>query len=160
VEPAERSRNPFTTSGAGGRALSAMQLPFFLAHPPAGYGVLTTVGRVSGKPRRRCVRAIRDGNRAYLVAIKGARTGWVKNALRGPDVELRIGGGRFAGRARRPDGADERERARHAYCETVHAFDYLTWINWRRGRPTADRIRELLRSWFEKGIPVVVELRS
>jgi deazaflavin-dependent oxidoreductase (nitroreductase family) len=157
VHPDDK-RNPFIRSDTGGRALSAMQLPLFLLRPPAGYGVLTTVGRVSGKPRRRCVRAIRDGNRVYLVAIKGGRTGWVRNALRNPEVGLRIPGGRFTGRAREVEAGDEAARARAAYCEAVHPFDYLTWMNWRKGRPTPERIRKLLRTWFAQGVPVVVEL--
>ena len=44
----EDKRNPFTSSAARGRTLSALQLPFFLLRPPAGYGVLTTTGRRRG----------------------------------------------------------------------------------------------------------------
>jgi deazaflavin-dependent oxidoreductase (nitroreductase family) len=61
-----------------------MQLPLFLLRPPAGYGVLTTTGRRTGKTRRRCVRAIKRGDRVYLVAIKGSRTGWLRNVLASP----------------------------------------------------------------------------
>ena len=151
-------RNPFTSSAAGGRTLSALQLPFFLLRPPAGYGVLTTTGRRSGKPRRRCVRAIRDGGRVYLVAIKGPRTGWARNAVANPEVTVRISGGTFRGRARELGGAEDELRAREAYCEAVHRFDYLTWMNWRKGRPTPARIRGLLHTWFDDGVPFVVEL--
>jgi hypothetical protein len=34
----------------------------------AGHGVLTTTGRKTGKPRRKCVRVIRRGDRGSLVA--------------------------------------------------------------------------------------------
>jgi deazaflavin-dependent oxidoreductase (nitroreductase family) len=159
MEAADRKHNPFIASAAGGKALSALQLPFFLVRPPAGYGVLTTTGRKSGKTRRRCLRAIRRGNEVYMVAIKGTgRTAWARNALASPDVRLRLSGGTLSGRARELHGATERERAQEAYCASVHGFDYLTWINWRRGRPTPARIRELLRGWFDEGTPLVVEL--
>lgn len=158
LEPRERTRNPFIRSGRGGRTLSALQLPWFLLRPPSGYAVLTTTGRRTGKARRRCVRAVRRGERVYLVAMKGAATtGWAKNALATPDVRLRLSDGTLWGRAREL-GAEEERDARQAYCETVHWFDYLTWIIWRSGRPTGTRVRGLFREWFEHGTPLVVEL--
>ena len=75
MQATERKLNPFINTPAGGRALSAMQLPFFLVRPPSGYGVLMTTGRKTGKLRRRCVRAIRRGDVVYVVAIKG-NTQW------------------------------------------------------------------------------------
>jgi deazaflavin-dependent oxidoreductase (nitroreductase family) len=156
---AERKRNPFITSATGGRLLSALQLPLFLLRPPAGYAVLTTTGRRTGKTRRRCIRAIHGGDRVYLVAIKGAgTTGWAKNALANPDVRLRLPGGTFSGRAREPQGESEITQAASAYCETVKRFDYLTYMNWRKGRPTPAGIRELLRGWFDQGTPLIVDL--
>src|ERR687895_1476960 len=59
--------NPLTTKLAGGRILSALQLPYFMLLPARGYGVLTTTGRRTGKKRRKCIRAIRDGDKVYLV---------------------------------------------------------------------------------------------
>jgi deazaflavin-dependent oxidoreductase (nitroreductase family) len=159
IQATERKLNPFINSPAGGRALSAMQLPFFLVRPPSGYGVLTTRGRKTGKVRRRCVRAIRRGDVVYVVAIKG-KTQWARNALANPAVRLRLPEGSFSARAREVNGATESQRAKEAYCEAMHRFDYLTWINWRKGRPTRARIRELLRGWFETGTPLVIEIRS
>ena len=159
MEGSRPRRNPFTSSAAGGRTLSALQLPFFLVLPPRGYGVLTTTGRASGKARRRCVRAIRQGDEVYVVAIKGTRTGWARNAVKKPDVRVRIRGGRFAGRAREPRDDAERERAREAYCETLQPFDRLTWRNWRKGPATPEGIKALLREWFDSGTPLVIELR-
>jgi deazaflavin-dependent oxidoreductase (nitroreductase family) len=135
-----------------------MQLPCFLLRPPAGYAVLTTTGRKTGKIRRRCVRAVRRGDDVYIVAIKGTRTAWARNALANPDVRLRLPGGAFSGRARELRGDAEEQQARDAYCDSVHPFDYLTWLNWRSGRPTSAKIRELLRAWFEDGRPLLVEL--
>jgi deazaflavin-dependent oxidoreductase (nitroreductase family) len=157
MQAAERKHNPFIKSPAGGRALSALQLPFFVLRPPRGYGVLTTKGRKTGKARRRCVRAIRQGDVVYVVGIKG-RPQWVMNALADPDVRLRLTGGTFSGRAREVSGATDGRRAREAFCESIHRFDYLTWINWRRGRPTRDKIRGFLREWFDGGTPLVIDM--
>jgi deazaflavin-dependent oxidoreductase (nitroreductase family) len=155
---AERKRNPFVRSGGGGRALSAMQLPLFAVRPPRGYGILTTTGRKTGKKRRRCIRAIRDGEKAYIVAIKGARTGWQKNLRANPNVRLRLPGGSHDGIARELRGTADEQRARQVYCETVNRFDYPAFTLWRTGRPTPAKIREMHRAWFDQGIPFVVQL--
>jgi deazaflavin-dependent oxidoreductase (nitroreductase family) len=113
MQAAERKLNPFINSPAGGRALSAMQLPFFLLRPPRGYAVLTTTGRKTGKVRRRCLRAICRGDVVYVVAIKG-KTQWAMNSLANPAVRLRLPGGTFSGRAREVSGATEGERVKEA----------------------------------------------
>jgi deazaflavin-dependent oxidoreductase (nitroreductase family) len=159
MDDATRTHNPFISSATGGRVLSAAQLPFFRLHPPSGYGVLTTTGRKTGKARSRCLRAIKADDAAYLVAIKGAQaTSWAQNALSSRQVQLQIKHGSFAGCVRELGNLAEKEAARDIFCETVHPFDYLTWVNWRRGHPTPSRIRELLNSWFETGTPLVVDL--
>jgi deazaflavin-dependent oxidoreductase (nitroreductase family) len=106
------------------------------------------------------VRAIRRGDKAYLVAIGGQFSGWLKNIRANPDVRLRIRGGRFAGVAREVRDRAEREEAMAAFCETVNPFDYLECRAHRLGRPTAAKIKELHRTWFEGGVPLVVELRA
>ena len=50
-------------SARDGRVLSALMLPFFMARPPSGFGVITTTGRKTGKARRKCIRVIRTGNK-------------------------------------------------------------------------------------------------
>lgn len=95
-----------------------------------------------------------------MVAIKGGKTGWASNALANPAVRLRLSGGTFSGRAREVSGATESQRAKVAYCQSVHRFDYLTWIAWRKGRPTRAKITELLRSWFDEGTALVIETRT
>jgi deazaflavin-dependent oxidoreductase (nitroreductase family) len=160
VHVAERKRNPFVNSAAGARALSAMHFPLFAIRPPSGYGVLTTTGRKTGKKRRRCIRVIRRGDEAYLVAIKGGITGWLKNAQANPNVRLRLRGGAFDGVARELRGQAETREAREAYCETVTPFSYLEFTMWRKGRPTRSKIKELHRAWFHEGTPLVVELRD
>src|SRR5262249_23693956 len=52
-----------------GQILSALMLPFVLARPSAGYGVLTTTGRRTGKRRRKCIRLIRRDSKVYLVQL-------------------------------------------------------------------------------------------
>jgi len=153
----ERRGNPLVQTPLGGRILSASQLPWFKLLPPKGFGVLTTTGRKTAKKRSRCVRAIRRGNRAYLAAIGGERSAWVKNVRVNPEVRLRIRGGTFRGRARELRDAAEREAAFEAYCGTVNGFDYLEYGVHRKGRPTRAGIEELHRTWFEGGIPLVVE---
>ena len=153
-----RKHNPLINSARGGRVLSALQRPWFTMRPPCGYGVLTTIGRVSGKPRYRCVRAVRRGNRVYLVAIKGMRTGWLRNALANPDVQLRIRSGKFGGAARKLRDEPERHLAKEAYYELLSPFEYLECANWLRGLPSRSRIRELHAGWFEQGVPLVIDL--
>jgi deazaflavin-dependent oxidoreductase (nitroreductase family) len=129
-----------------------------LLRPPPGYGVLTTTGRRSGKRRQRCVRAIRRGEKAYIVAIKGNRTAWLKNVRANPQVRLRVRGGTFAGQARELRDAAEAETAADAYCERAGRFEYVECMMWRSGRPSRSKSVELHRNWFESGIPLVVEL--
>lgn len=155
----QRAHNPFINSAAGGRLLSALQLPFFMIRPPSGYGVLMTTGRKSSKIRRRCVRATRRHGEVVIVAIKGSRTGWLKNLESSPDVRVRIRGGTFAARAHRVAGATERHEALQAYCAARSPFEYLEYMMWRRGRPTRARIDDLHRHWFEQGSAIVLELQ-
>ena len=157
----QRRHNPLINSATGGRFLSASQLFFFLLHPPKGFGVITTTGRVSGKRRRRCIRAIRDGERVLVVAMHGAAiTGWAKNALASPEVKLRIRGGTFSGRIREVEGETERAAAERAYCETVNPFDFLECMMWVKGRPSRQKIVALHRGWFASGTPLVAELSA
>ncbi len=165
--PRERRYNPFirerkmTVLGVGlhgGRILSALELPWFTLLPPKGFGVLTTIGRKSGRPRRKCVRATRRGGSVYLVSIGGQDIAWLKNIHANPNVSLRIPGGTFTGRARELADSPEAEHAQSAYCGSVHAVDYLACMNWRKGRPTRSRIEDLTRGWWEEGVPLVIEL--
>ncbi|MDQ3955917.1 MAG: nitroreductase family deazaflavin-dependent oxidoreductase [Actinomycetota bacterium] len=139
--------------------MSALQLPLFLIMPPRGFGVLTTTGRKTGRRRRKCVRAIREGDKVFLVSLRGRFGAWFRNLEAYPDVEIRIRGGRFKGLAREVTDPIEHEQARRAFCETVNFFDRLEHRAHRRGRPTPDRIRALHARWFSVGMPVVIELR-
>jgi deazaflavin-dependent oxidoreductase (nitroreductase family) len=156
---AERRTNLVQTHG-GGRLLSALTLPAFTLRPPKGGGVLTTTGRKTGKARRRCVRAIRRGDKVFVVAIGGERSRWVKNIRANPHVRLRIRGGTYDGVAREPRDADELAEARAAYCDEINPYDYVENRVHRRGRPTREKIVELHRAWFDGGVPLVIELRE
>ena len=63
-------RSPFVRSATGGRVLSALMLPFVATLPSAGFGVITTTGRKTGKARRKCIRVIRRGDRVYIVMLR------------------------------------------------------------------------------------------
>jgi len=154
----ERQHNPFVRSLGGGRALSALMLPWFAFLPPPGFGVITTTGSRTGKTRRKCIRAIRRGNEAYIVSIAGAHAAWLKNIRANPNVRLRIRGGTFTGIARELSETAETQTAMDAYCGTVHSADYLECTLHRRGRPTRSKIKELHHTWFHDGIPLVVDL--
>jgi deazaflavin-dependent oxidoreductase (nitroreductase family) len=160
----ERKRNPFLRSKTGGRILSASMLPAFMALPPRGWGVLETTGRKTGKTRRKCVRALRSDNQVYIVSIRPshmpqtATAAWVLNLRANPRVRLRMPGGTFAGVARELAETEEIERVKDVYCETVKPFDYVSCAIHRTGLPDRAKIRTLHRSWFDKGIPLVVEL--
>ncbi|HEY3959090.1 MAG TPA: nitroreductase/quinone reductase family protein [Solirubrobacteraceae bacterium] len=162
----ERKRNLLIRSKMGGRILSAMMLPAFMALPPRGWGVLETTGRKTGKRRRKCVRAVRSGNQVYIVSIRPSSTrqtatsAWVLNLRAHPRVRLRMPGGTFAGTACELAEAEETGRAEDVYCETVNPFDYVSCAIHRTGPPTRAKVKTLHRSWFDKGIRLAVEIDS
>lgn len=158
-QQAPRRRQDWLVRTAGrGRALSAAQLPWFTILPPVGFGVLTTIGRKTGKKRRKCVRVIHRGDNAYIVSIGGERAAWLKNIRAQPRVRLRIRGGTFAGAVRELAGGAETQAASEAYCGTVNPFDYVECMAHGRGYPRRSKIEDLHRGWFEGGTPLVVEL--
>jgi len=156
-------------SGRDGRILSALMFPLLRWAPQAGYGVLTTTGRRTGRPRRRCVRVVRRGDRAYLVALHpphltlanpAAVQAWVHNIRANPDVRLRIRGGTFDGIAREIVDDDEHDLARSALCETVYLGDYGECALHLRGLPSRTKVQELHQYWFATGIPIVIDLKE
>jgi deazaflavin-dependent oxidoreductase (nitroreductase family) len=157
------------SSARRGQILSAMMLPFFLVRPPVGFGVLTTIGRKTGKPRRKCIRVIRRGDVAYLVQLRPpqaaltrptAVAGWVWNIRANPNVRLRMRGETFSGVAREISDPNERDQARTAICETVNLFDYGECDLHLSGLPTREKIKNLHRYWFDTGIPLAIDLRG
>ena len=153
-------RNPLTTTNKGGRILSGAQLPWFTLVPPHGFGVLTTTGRKTGKRRRKCVRAIRDGQRVYVVSLKGAFGAWFRNLQQNPEVALRIRGGFFRGRAREIVDSAELDEARRVYVAPVNSLDWIEYRMHRSDSPTEEKIRAMHEKWFNDGTPVVIELSA
>lgn len=141
------------------RTLHGIHAPFFAVHVPRGTGVLTTIGRRSGKPRRIYVKAARDGDRAYLVSIGGENALWLKNIRADPRVRIRLPGATFTGIARDLRDDAERRAAYIALCDRIHPFDYLENMAHRRGRPNRTKIKELHRAWFAGGTPLVIDLQ-
>ena len=155
---AERRGNPLVQTPTGGRILSAAMLPWFTLWPPKGCGVLTTIGRKTGKERRRCIRGIRRGDDVYLVAIGGEHNSWLKNVRANPNVRLRMSGGTYEGVARELRDEAERAAARDIYCDAITRFDYIENRAHRKGRPSRMKIVELHRTWFDGGVPLVIAL--
>jgi deazaflavin-dependent oxidoreductase (nitroreductase family) len=150
-----------------GRLVSALTLPLFLLRPPSGFGVITTIGRKTGKARRKCIRVARRGDRVYVVQLRPpelaikrptAIAAWVRNIRANPNLKLRIRGGTFNGVARELTDPEELAEAREALCETVNLFDYAECGLHLRGLPTRSKIQELHRFWLDTGIPLVIEL--
>lgn len=166
--PQEWRHNPFTRwPQRGGKALSALQLPFFMLHTPAGFGVLTTTGRRTGKPRRKCVRVSVDASVAYLVMLGPVMLGvpkdqavshWLRNIRANPVVQLRISSGTLTGTARELSEPAELAAARQAYTRTVNAFDSWEYRFHIAERPTPDKIQRLHEHWFDTGVPVAIDL--
>lgn len=155
--PSGHRRNPLTSTPTGGRILSATELAWFMLLPPRGFGVLTTIGRKSGKKRRRCVRVVRVDNTAYLTSIRGANALWLRNLRANTRVSLTMSGGTFEGTARELH-ADELDVAKKAYCETLNPLDRIEYLIHMSGRPTLGRIRALHEYWFTTGTPVAIDI--
>jgi deazaflavin-dependent oxidoreductase (nitroreductase family) len=156
-------------SARSGAILSALMLPAVQLSPPAGYGVITTTGRKTGKRRRKCIRVIRRNDRAYLVQLvpphvamsrPGAVSSWLLNIRANPRVLLRIKGGSFQGIAHEITDTAEREVARSVICDSVYPTDYAEAGLHLSGVPTRAKIKELHEYWFATGHPLIIELDS
>jgi deazaflavin-dependent oxidoreductase (nitroreductase family) len=154
-------------SARAGRVVSALTLLPILLLRPSAYGLITTTGRKTGKARRKCIRVVRRGDRAYLVQLRPpelattrptAIAAWVWNIRANPNVKLQMRGGTFAGVARELTEPGELAEAREALCESVSLFDYGECRLHLRGMPTRSKIQDLHRYWFDTGIPFAIEL--
>jgi len=84
----------------------------------------------------------------------------VLNIRANPTVELRLRDGVLSGLARELTAPADIARAEEIYCRTINPFDYVECMFHRSGRPTRAKIEELHRSWFEHGVPLVIELQT
>jgi deazaflavin-dependent oxidoreductase (nitroreductase family) len=142
------------------RMLDALLRPWFAHGPHSGMGVLTTIGRRTGQPRRHCVRAVRQGSTVYLVSISGAHSAWFTNLRANPQVGLRLGREDLHGTARETRDAADRARAKSAYVGTVNRADYIECLLHWRGVPSRSKIQRLHETWFDGGVPLVIELQQ
>ena len=96
-------------------------------------------------------------DRIYLVVINGRHAAWLHNLRANPGVRVRLGGADLLGTAHELEGPD-REEARRVYVGTVNGADYLECLLHWHGLPRRWKIQKLHEMWFEKGIPLVVNL--
>jgi deazaflavin-dependent oxidoreductase (nitroreductase family) len=103
---------------------------------------LTTTGRVTGRPHEIEIwfALVPETHALYMLSGGGDRSDWVKNLRRNLEVEVRIAGERFGGRAREVKDAEEDELARRLLVEKYESSP---------GR---------LENWRRRALPVVVDL--
>jgi len=123
-----------------------------------GFALLRVRGRRTGKLRDRPIRAIRDGDTLYAVAILGQRSDWLRNARKDPDVRVKVGRRWHSARVREVTDAAEREKAKELYVETVVAYDYfdVPLVEWTF--PTHGKIVQKHEKWLGGGVLVAIEL--
>lgn len=156
-----RMANPWGLSRTWAKLSNMLTRPLWSILPaPRGFGILTTIGRRSGKPRPQSVRAIREGDAVYVVAMMGERAAWLKNVRANPRVTVRLGRETLDGSAREITDSGERRRATDIYVGTVVFGDYPDYFVYQWGLPTRSKIVRALQQWFEDGIPVIIQLES
>jgi len=152
--------NPFATSRLFHKLANYSGPPaFFRVLPvPRGFALLTVTGRKTGKRRRRPIRAIRDGQTLYGVAILGAQSDWLRNLRAEPKAQARLGIRTRGVTLREITDPAEREEAEQLYIETVVPYDYfdVPIVDW--AVPSPPRIRKSHREWLERGTLVALEL--
>jgi deazaflavin-dependent oxidoreductase (nitroreductase family) len=105
------------------------------------YCYLTTTGRVTGRPHEIEIWFGLVGGTLYMLAGGGERSDWVRNALRTPEVSVRIRDTAFAGQARRMRDATEDARARELLVSKY-----------------SPRYRGDLTEWGRESLPVAIDL--
>ena len=153
--------NPMAGSRLYARLGNAFTRPLWsVLRPPSGFGILTTKGRRTGRPRRQSVRAIQQGNRVVVVAMMGERAQWLKNIRSDPQVAVRLRNGTVHGTAREARDEGERQWAADVYIGTTVPNDYVDYAAYHWGFPTRSKIEQAHKKWFEEGVPVAIEINS
>jgi len=151
--------NPFAGSRGYARLSNLFMRPLFRLLPvPRGFALLTVTGRRSGRPRQRPVRAVRRDDRLYAVAMLGERSDWLRNVRKEPQVEVKVGGSRYAGLAREVTDPSERREAIELYAREVFPADYSDYAAYHWGWPTRSKIEEAHRNWAGEGVMVAIDL--
>ncbi len=92
----------------------------------AGYALVETTGRRTGKRRRSVVGVKVDGSTGWVVAEQGRHAGYVTNLEAHPDVRVRLGRHWRRARATIVDDDDPQARldtfGRRAHAATVRRF--------------------------------------
>jgi deazaflavin-dependent oxidoreductase (nitroreductase family) len=158
------------TSPKHGQILSGLMRPAYTSGSvPSGHAVLTTTGRKTGKPRHKVIRAIPQDDRVYIVQLRPpalavdtplALAAWVLNIRADPHVQLKLGRRTCAATMREIEDPAELALAREIFCEPVHLVDYPECVIHLKGRPSARKIRDLHRYWFDTGVPLIAELQT
>ena len=102
---------------------------------------LTTTGRNSGRPHTIEIWFALKGQTLYMLAGGRHRADWVKNALRFPEVQVRIRDTTFIGHARPVD-----EPMEDALARQLVLAKYVS------------RSDEDLQDWSRRALPIAVEL--
>lgn len=126
---------------------------------PDGLALVTTTGRKTGKPRPRAMRVVRDGNRAYAVALLGTKSAWLHNIRANPNVRIKFGGTTYPAFAREITDAGELARAAEVYRPVAGWYDYVDFANFVWSFPTRDKLLNVHEEWFQNGTPVVFNLQ-
>src|SRR5215472_1066007 len=101
---------------------------------------LTTTGRVSGRPHTIEIWFVLNGHTLYMLSGGMDRSDWVKNALRVPDVTVRIKDRVIAGKARLVKDTEEDALARQLIGEKYQKSE------------------EDLDEWLRSALPIAVDL--
>lgn len=102
---------------------------------------LTTTGRVTGREHMIEIWFAIDGTTLCMLSGGGTKADWIKNALRTPDVRVRIRDTHFSGRARMINNPDEEATARRIVVEKY--------------QPTYE---SELDTWGRTSLPLAVDL--
>jgi deazaflavin-dependent oxidoreductase (nitroreductase family) len=102
---------------------------------------LTTTGRITGRPHTIEIWFALVGHTLYMLSGGRDRSDWVKNALKLPDVTVRIKDQVIAGKARRARDDEEDALARRLLFEKY--------------QPSSE---DDLTEWSKDSLPVVVDL--
>jgi deazaflavin-dependent oxidoreductase (nitroreductase family) len=151
--------NPFAKSRTFHKIGHVTNTPPWKVLPtPSGLALVTTTGRKTGKPRQRAMRAVRDGDRVYAVALLGDRSDWVRNLRVNPQARIKLGGTTYDAIGRVLTDA-ERDRAAGVYRPIAGWYDYADYANYVWSFPTRGRLLRVHDEWFADGTPVVFELQ-
>jgi deazaflavin-dependent oxidoreductase (nitroreductase family) len=102
---------------------------------------LTTTGRVTGRPHTIEIWFALEGTTIYMLSGGRDKADWIKNALRTPEVDVRIRDQHFTGRARLVADTAEDAKAREIVVGKYQP-----------------RSSDALDSWGRTSLPLVIDL--